>query len=49
MTFLSCKPWMVHALVALLAVITSAVLFVGIEGVFDMMGRTRTLTDRMQA
>lgn len=40
------KPLMTHALVAALIAAPSTVLFVGIESVFEMMGRSPTLTDR---
>ncbi len=39
-------PLMVHAVVASLIAVPGAVLFVGIEGVLEMMGKDPTLTDR---
>jgi O-antigen ligase len=40
------SPPIVHALVAALIIVPSVVLFVGIQGILEMLGRDPTLTDR---
>jgi exopolysaccharide production protein ExoQ len=44
--FITQSPWLLHLFVASLIAVPSAVLFIGIQGVLEMLGKNPTLTDR---